>query len=133
MVRSTNHEAPHYSLVSCPLLPHPSYARQLFQHPRQATGEIMILHISVYLFLDNKFLDKIPDRTVTDIPCFQCARIFLRVQLLFSNALYSLYITVSYIRSAHIRLVNTCLKVLVFKLGRCFARVVMYAHVILRK
>jgi len=44
-----------------------------------------------------------------------------------------LYITVSHIRSAHIRLVNTCLKVLVYKVGRCFARVVMYAHVILRK
>ena len=47
------------------------------------------------------------------------------MQFLFSNALHLLHITVSYIRSAHIRLVNTCFKVLVYKAGLCFARVVI--------
>lgn len=42
----------------------------------------MMLRISVYLFLDNKFQDKIPDPTVADIRCVQSARIF------FMNAVF---------------------------------------------
>lgn len=82
---------PHYSVVSCALLPHPSYARQLSQHPRKATGEIMILRISAYQLLDNKFQHEIPDRTVADIPCFHSARIFYECNFYSLAPYYAVY------------------------------------------